>query len=314
MVLREVREDERVEAHAVEPMERGTVRRRLDGDTPVARVEHLAEQPLQVDRLRRRVRGGSGRPSDDHSTVPTRPGARPAASSTDRRRNAVVVLPFVPVTPATSSERVGSPKKTSAATAIAARASSTSSWGTSSSRGARPRAQRPRPRLRAGELVPVGARAGNAEEQRARRHAVGVVGEIARSRRLRWHRFRLRRARASGRRASQKPFYGEAAASPQPVGAPLLVCRAGRRRQRRLRLRRIRRHLQVLQVEARDVAERRRSDDAAVDVPVRLVDHHEDREAGASWPARARRTRRRTSSRSARSPAFCAVPVFPATV
>ena len=39
-------------------------------------------------------------------------------------------MPFVPVTPATSSSFVGSPKKVSAATAIAARASATTSCGT----------------------------------------------------------------------------------------------------------------------------------------------------------------------------------------
>ena len=45
----------------------------------------------------------------------------------------MVVLPFVPVTPATSSSRVGSPKNTSAAVAIAAREDGTTSWGTSGS-------------------------------------------------------------------------------------------------------------------------------------------------------------------------------------
>ena len=64
---------------------------------------------------------GRGTPPTIHSIVPTRPGALPAAASIARRRNAVVVLPFVPVTPATSSSPDGSPKKTSAATAIAAR-------------------------------------------------------------------------------------------------------------------------------------------------------------------------------------------------
>ena len=53
--MAEVREDERSEAHAVEPVQRGGVRRRLDRARAVAGVEHLAEQPLQVDRLRRRA-------------------------------------------------------------------------------------------------------------------------------------------------------------------------------------------------------------------------------------------------------------------
>ena len=41
-------------------------------------------------------------------TVPSRPLWRPSASSSVRIRNAVVVLPFVPVTPMTFSRAVGS--------------------------------------------------------------------------------------------------------------------------------------------------------------------------------------------------------------
>ena len=47
----------------------------------------------------------------------------------------MVVFPFVPVTAATSSSRVGSPKNTFAAGAIAARASETTSCGTGSGSG-----------------------------------------------------------------------------------------------------------------------------------------------------------------------------------
>ena len=47
----------------------------------------------------------------------------------------MVDFPFVPVTPATASRSVGAPKNVSAATAIAARADSTTSCGTSVSRG-----------------------------------------------------------------------------------------------------------------------------------------------------------------------------------
>ena len=123
MVLRQVREDERVEADAVEPVQRAPVRRCLERHRVVAALEHLGEEALEVDRLRRRVRRGPrAAPPTTHSTVPTSPVRRPAASRIERSRNAVVVLPFVPVTPATSSRVVGSPKKTSAATAIAARA------------------------------------------------------------------------------------------------------------------------------------------------------------------------------------------------
>ena len=54
----------------------------------------------------------------------------PADSSRWRRSHAVVVLPFVPVMPATRRRDVGSPWKRAAAGAIAARASSTRTSGT----------------------------------------------------------------------------------------------------------------------------------------------------------------------------------------
>ena len=67
----------------------------------------------------------------------------------------------MPVTPATSRARVGSPKKTSAATAIAIRASSTSSWGNVELEWALDDQRRGTRRDGAtGELVPVGARPG----------------------------------------------------------------------------------------------------------------------------------------------------------
>ena len=47
----------------------------------------------------------------------------------------MVVLPLVPVMPITPSSEVGSPLKAAAIGAIAARASSTRAWGTSSSSG-----------------------------------------------------------------------------------------------------------------------------------------------------------------------------------
>ncbi len=63
-------------------------------------------------------------------TVPSRPVWTPAASSTPRSRNALVVLPFVPVIPATRSSWVGSPLKRAAIGAIAARESATTTSGT----------------------------------------------------------------------------------------------------------------------------------------------------------------------------------------
>src|SRR5829696_1374064 len=66
-------------------------------------------------------------------TVPSSPDWIAAASSTSRSRKAVVVLPFVPVIPATRRSAVGSPLNRAAIGAIAARASATTIWGTSSS-------------------------------------------------------------------------------------------------------------------------------------------------------------------------------------
>src|SRR3954451_20833647 len=68
-------------------------------------------------------------------TVPSSPHRTPAASSSERTRNAVVVLPLVPVTPTTRSRAVGSPWKRAAATAMAERTSSTSTSGTPSPSG-----------------------------------------------------------------------------------------------------------------------------------------------------------------------------------
>ena len=169
MVLAQVREDERVEADAVEPPERRAVRRRLERDAAVARVEHLAEEPLEIDRLRRRERRRAPLAADDPLDRPDQARPAPAASRIACSRNAVVVLPFVPVTPATSSSFVGSPKNTSAATAIAARASSDDELRNvdverplDDERGRAALDRLP------GEVVPVDALARNAEEERAR--------------------------------------------------------------------------------------------------------------------------------------------------
>ena len=56
VVLAQVGEDERVEADTVEAAERRAVRAGLDGRAQVARVEHLTEEALEIDRLGRRER------------------------------------------------------------------------------------------------------------------------------------------------------------------------------------------------------------------------------------------------------------------
>ena len=128
------------------------------------------------------VVNGAGRrsPPTIHSTVPTSPGARPPASSIECSRNVVVVFPFVPVTPASSSSRVGSPKNTSAATAIAARASGDDELrdvdlelSLDDERDGAALDRRP------GEVVPVDDAPRNAEEQRPGVTVARVVGEVA---------------------------------------------------------------------------------------------------------------------------------------
>ena len=64
MILREVREHETREARAVEAVQSGRVRGGLERAAAVARVEHLAERRLEVDRLRRRVDGGTALAAD----------------------------------------------------------------------------------------------------------------------------------------------------------------------------------------------------------------------------------------------------------
>ena len=63
-------------------------------------------------------------------TVPSSPVWMPAASRISRTRNAVVVLPLVPVMPTTRSSAVGSSWKRAAAGPIAARTSGTTISGT----------------------------------------------------------------------------------------------------------------------------------------------------------------------------------------
>jgi hypothetical protein len=64
VVLAEVREDERVEAHPVEPVQLRCVRGRLERDAAVAGVEHLPEGALQVDRLGCRAHDAAGLAAD----------------------------------------------------------------------------------------------------------------------------------------------------------------------------------------------------------------------------------------------------------
>ncbi len=78
---------------------------------------------------------GTATPATTCSTVPSSPVRVPAASSSDRVRKAVVVLPFVPVIPTISRRPVGSPWNRAATGAIAARTPGTRTSGTPSPSG-----------------------------------------------------------------------------------------------------------------------------------------------------------------------------------
>ena len=77
VVRRQVREDERGEADAVEAVERGGVRGGLHRAAFVAGVEHLAEGALEVDRLGRRA--DDRPPLAGHARLDRAEEARPAA-------------------------------------------------------------------------------------------------------------------------------------------------------------------------------------------------------------------------------------------
>ncbi len=74
MILAQVREDEHGEADVEEPLLLGAVRGRLEGGAEIAGVEHLAERPLQVDRLGRRANRRPALAADAAFDRPQQPG------------------------------------------------------------------------------------------------------------------------------------------------------------------------------------------------------------------------------------------------
>ena len=170
-----------VEADAVEPTQRRAVRGGLERDAPVAGVEHLAEEPLQVDRLGRRVRRRARDAADDPLDRARRarppPGRLEHGAQQERRRR----LPVRPRHPddlerlrRLAEERVGSDGHRGASVVH------------EQLRDSRVQLERPLDDEGGGagsdralrEVVPVGARPGHAEERGARAHAVGVVREV----------------------------------------------------------------------------------------------------------------------------------------
>ena len=136
----DVGEDRDVVGDRTDALERQAVRRALDDGRPVAGPRPSRAGPP----------GGAGRPVSWRgprsvpgvrrsriAAVPIIPLATPAASSAATARNAVVVLPSVPVMPTTASSWLGSPYHHAAALARAAGARSTMSWGSATSGSAR---------------------------------------------------------------------------------------------------------------------------------------------------------------------------------
>ena len=262
MVLAQVRERERVEAHAVEPAVVRAVRRRLERHRLVAGIDHLAEETLQVDGLRRRVGRLAHVSADDPLDGPHQPRPPPVrledrAQQMGRRGLAVRA----------GDAGDGEPLGRRAEEGV----------GRDGHRGARglddelrhgdvhrvldDERGRPGRDGLGGEIVTVHARSGHAEEQRAVADAARVVGEVG----------DLDGPSpdhvARRERADQRVELHQRDCS----GAYCAAARGG------LQLGRVRRHLEVLEREAGDVAEDRRRDDAAPDLAVRLVDHHENR-------------------------------------
>ena len=180
MILAQVREHECVEADAVEPAQRRTVGARLDGGAPIAHVDHLAKDPLQVDRLGSRERRGTALAANLplHGSDETRLAAGGLEDPAQQERRG-----RLPVRPGDSGElellrrlaeeRVGRDghRLTGRRNEELRHVDVEHPLDDERDRAALDRLPR--------EVVPVDALATDAEEERAGGHAPGVVGEIA---------------------------------------------------------------------------------------------------------------------------------------
>ena len=179
MILREVREDEDVEANPVEAMQDRAVRRGFDGDALVARVEHLAKETLQIDRLGSRVRRRPSRPTDDPLDRPDEPGRAAGClehgpEQKGRRRLAVRARDpgDLERSRRLAEEEVGRDRHRHARIVDEKLRDVDLERLLDDERGCAGGDRRLR------EVMPVRARARNAEECRPRRDAVGAVGEV----------------------------------------------------------------------------------------------------------------------------------------
>src|SRR6266542_5951449 len=184
MVLAEVREDERGEARALEASELRTVRRRLHHAAQVALGKHLAERPLKVDRLRRRPIG-----SPPLGTNPSLDGGH------ERRAKSRVLQHGVEeIGGGRLSVRTCDPGDRQIARRVVEELGRGASHGLPGianhdlgygdvQRTLEDQRDRPACDGVRGEVVPIGPKPGDAEEERAGPDVTGVVGQVANVRR-----------------------------------------------------------------------------------------------------------------------------------
>ena len=260
MILGQVREDERVEADAIEPVQHRGVRGGLERDAAIPGVEHLAEGALQVDRLGRRPHDRPRLPSD-----PALDGAEQARAAAGGRQDRVQQV---------CRRRLAVRAGDAGDLELARRLPEEDVRG-GGHRGAR----RQHDELRnlwldrplddenggaaldrlGGEVVSVRVLAGNAEERRAGGDGTRVVGEVPHLDGVGAAEDRLRCER--GNEALELHVRGTL-----PSGGARSVCRIGR-------------DLELDEAVARDLGEGGRRDDAAPDRSVRLVDRDQHDES-----------------------------------
>ena len=180
VILAQVREHEDVEAHAVETPQCGPVRACLDGCTPVARAQHLAEQALEVDRLWRRERRRP--PLAAHVPLDrsdeTRAAARGIEDRAQQKRCRRLSVRArhaseLELLRRLAEERVGRDRHR------LAHGRDEELWDINLEQSLDHDRGRPPLDCLPGEIVAVDARARHAEEQRALTHTSRVVGEVA---------------------------------------------------------------------------------------------------------------------------------------
>src|SRR5919201_5813601 len=187
-----------------------------------------------------------------------------------RIRKAVVVLPFVPVTPATRRLAVGSPQKRTASGAIAARASPTITWVTGrSSRRSTTRVAAPLSTAAAAKSCPSLRAPGTQKKS-----APGATWRLSYARPAISTSPSPATSATSVPASSSRGFIGGDCMAVRASGTLGGAAGGGGRRASLL----VGRDLEVGKREPRDLAERRRCDLAAVILALRSIDDHGDQQ------------------------------------